>query len=142
MLKFAVLALGLALTACRAGTPAPIYTDTEGPYDPGAPAHLRPSRRIDSSLLQRRVGGLIVQVASLGQPLGRAHIALYPNDVWRDLIREDSTDADGALRFDDLKAGVYSGVVRRVGRRPSLFLVTISAGYLDTLDLRLGWPAR
>src|SRR4051812_45096693 len=115
MMKFAVLALGLALMACRSGAPASVYADTEGPHDPGALPRIRPSRRIDSLMLQRRVGGLIVRVMSLGEPLARAHIALYPNDVWRDLIREDSTDVDGALRIDNLQAGVYSGVARRIG---------------------------
>ena len=141
-MKFGGLALALALTACRSGAPASVYTETEGPYDPGAPVRVRPARRADSLMLQRHMGGLIVHVLSLGEPLARAHIALYPNDGWRNPLREDSTDTNGTLRIGDLPSGVYSGIARRVGRRQSLFLVTISAGYLDTLEVRLGWPAR
>jgi hypothetical protein len=93
-------------------------------------------------MLRRRIASLVVRVKSLGQPVMHAHILLYPNDVWRDLARDDSTGADGALRVSDLSPGIYTGVARHIGYRQSLFRLTISAGYVDPLALSLGWPAR
>jgi hypothetical protein len=65
-------------------------------------------------------------------------VQLFPNESWRDVIRTDSTGMDGIVVLTRLTPGNYTGVARRAGFKQQLFRVTLSAGYIDTLELDLG----
>jgi hypothetical protein len=45
---------------------------------------------------------------------------------------------DGITVLTGLPPGNYTGLARRPGFKQQLFRVTLSAGYLDTLELDLG----
>lgn len=142
------LVLTLAfLLACRApatrrpaeGFPIPLSArdNPEGMRVDGAPVRLQPARQSDSALVRRHLSALVVLVSGSG-PLSGATVRLFPNEVWRDVVRRDTTDRNGTLYLDALAPQDYTGLVHCTRYLQQLFRVRLSSGYVDTLVVSLG----
>ena len=116
-----------------------IYATTEGLYDPGAPSQLRPARVLAANLRDRHVGGLAIHVEDLidTRP-GPFEVALY-TDRFSRVSRVDTIAHEGVFYLGELSPGVYVGRVRRVGFNQRSFRVQITPGYVDAIDVHLGW---
>lgn len=132
------LLLCLAAACHRTRT---FYANTEnGAYDPGAPPLIRPARTLDALLRDRRVGGLVVNVEDLIESRsGSFELELRRDHERGTRVRVDTIATVAGRDLGELPSGTYWGRVRRVGFNQRTFLVRITPGYVDTLDVHLGW---
>ena len=95
--------LVLLAIGCQSHRAAPVTAEREGILDSPLPPRIHAARQVDTALASRGTGGLVVVVAPRSRTGSSVHVQLFPNDVFRDSVREDST---GAAHADGCRRGL------------------------------------